>query len=120
MNKKGSALYFSLVILSILMVMVFGLGSVMVIQIKNIKQSGDSVAALCAADSGVETALYGIFKGAIVPPYGPAIGFLESGASFEFSVTNRSIDPSCASDHYCIKSIGIFRGTRRGIKITGM
>lgn len=119
-NNKGSALYFSLVILSILMVMVFGLGSVMVIQIKNIKQFGDSIVALCAADSGVETALYGIFQGAISPPHGPETGLLENGASFEFLVTNKSIDPSCASDHYCIKSIGVFRGTRRGIKITGM
>lgn len=102
------------------MVMVFGLSSVMVIQIKNIKQSGDSIIALCAADSGVEAALYGIFKGVIVPPYGPESGLLENGASFEFSVTNKAVDSFCTSDNYCIKSIGTFRGAKRGIKITGM
>lgn len=119
-NNKGSALYFSLVILSILMVTVFGLGSVMVIQIKNIKQSGDSIVALCAADSGVEMALYGIFGETISPPYGPERVFLDNGAFFLVSVTNKSIDSSCESEYYCIKSIGVFRSTSRGIKITGM
>lgn len=120
MNKKGSALYFSLVILSLLIVIVFGLSSVMVVQIKNIKQSGDAVVALCAADSGAEKALYEIFKNSIEIPYGPENGFLENGASFQFSITKKSLDSSCSSEHYCINSIGIFRNARRAIKITGM
>ncbi len=57
-SKKGSSLYFSMIILSIVLAMALGLTAILVSQTKIIKGMGDSVKALYAADTGIEEVLY--------------------------------------------------------------
>ena len=57
-SQKGVSLYFSIVILSILLAIVLGLGTILIGQTRMIKGMGDSVAAFYGADTGVERILY--------------------------------------------------------------
>ncbi len=55
--KQGTSLYLALVITTIMLAMALGLSSIFIGQTKTIKQMGNSVIALCAADTGIEKAL---------------------------------------------------------------
>jgi hypothetical protein len=57
-SQKGVSLYFSIIILSILLAIVLGLGAILVGQTRMIKGMGDSVGAFYGADTGIERILY--------------------------------------------------------------
>lgn len=57
-SQKGVSLYFSIIILSILLAIVLGLATILVGQTRMIKGMGDSVGAFYGADTGVERILY--------------------------------------------------------------
>jgi len=56
--QKGVSLYFSIIILSILLAIVLGLGTILIGQTRMIKGMGDSVTAFYGADTGIERILY--------------------------------------------------------------
>jgi len=57
-SQRGVSLYFSIIILSILLAIVLGLGTILVGQTRMIKGMGDSVGAFYGADTGIERVLY--------------------------------------------------------------
>lgn len=106
-KQKGVSLYLALLIMAILLSIGLGISAILFGQIKIIRGIGDSVVAFYAADTGIEEVLY---RGTDVS------GVLENGASYSAQVL--SSGPGCPASNYCIKSVGIFKETRRAIEIT--
>lgn len=57
-SQKGVSLYFAVIITSLLLAIALGLSTILISQIKILKEMGDSTIALFAADSGMEKILY--------------------------------------------------------------
>jgi len=68
--QKGVSLYFSIIILSILLAIVLGLGTILIGQTRMIKGMGDSVTAFYGADTGIERILYEDKLCRLPPPCG--------------------------------------------------
>ncbi len=60
--KKGVTIYFSIVVMFMMLAIAMGLSSVIFYQIKMTKDASDSVIAFQAADTGVERGLYDCYK----------------------------------------------------------
>ena len=136
-SQKGAILYFTIVIMSILLAAVFSITSIVLVQIKSVKEAGDSVLAFYAADAGAEKALYDILSNAeyLDPSYDSEFEILINGSSYKCNVkitqplseplgnypSGTSIEPStdCQGQYYCIKSIGTYRKIKRAIEIKG-
>lgn len=127
--QKGSSLYFSIIILSILLAIALGLGAILVGQSRVIKGMGDSVAAFYAADTGIEQVLYydklcrqtGCGSG--LP-----VGFqckdetncdegLEQAINVPGSVGSATYKTTFDDGAPTITSIGMYSGTRRAIRV---
>ena len=106
-KQKGVSLYLALLIMAILLSIGLGISAILFGQIKIIRGIGDSVVAFYAADTGIEEVLY---KGSDVS------GVLENGASYSTQILLSG--PGCTAPNYCIKSVGIFKESRRAIEIT--
>jgi len=78
---------------------------------KMIKGMGDSVIAFYAADTGIERALY---EDATPPQTFP--GSLD-GASYIASVISPGSEGCSSNVNYCIKSVGIYKETRRAVQV---
>ena len=57
MDNKGSSLYFAVAIIAIVLGIVLGTTSILVLQIRTVRNMGNSVVAIYAADTGVERIL---------------------------------------------------------------
>jgi len=113
-NQQGVALYLALVVMTMMLAMGFGLSAIFIGQTKTIKQMGNSVIALCAADTGIEEILLTRNN----PPLGtsPAVE-LGNGATYQVVVVTGGTGDCPAESNYCIKSIGNYLGTRRAVEI---
>ena len=114
-SQKGVTLYFTLIIMAILLAAVFSINSIIISQIKSIKEMGNSVIAFYAADSGAETALHDGRTG--FPPSSPYTEILSNNASYVANAI-ATTSPSCSGQWYCIESVGTFQDTQRRVKIT--
>jgi len=61
-SQKGISLFLTIIILSIILAIIFGLSTILISQIRTIQKMGYSVVAFYAADSGTEKALEPILK----------------------------------------------------------
>lgn len=123
-TEKGISLYFTILILSILTAIGIGLSVIIFSQIQMTRGIGNSVIALHAADSGVEIAIYDLYKGVPQSYYGPVL--LSNGALFEARVYQPIGSPcqiggipesnNCRANCYCIKSIGTYQGVKRALE----
>jgi hypothetical protein len=113
--KKGIALYLTILILGLLFAIGMGLSLLVFTQIKVIKETGYSVNALSAADSGVERALYEMYVNGVISGT-----FQESidNASFTVEIIQASSleCPSPPFNWYCIKSKGEFKNIFRFVE----
>lgn len=116
---KGTILYFAVLILSVIFAMAMGLSLIIFGQLKMQREIGHSVIALCAADSGIERALYEIYTTSTPEPFSFSISTttLDNGAKFKVDVYASS-SGQCASfaKYYCIKSQGFFEGVTRAVE----
>ena len=55
--QKGVSLFLTIIILAIILAIVFGLGAILIGQIKTIREMGNSIIAFYAADTGIEKIL---------------------------------------------------------------
>lgn len=113
-KESGISLLLSILILSLILGVALGLNTIFLQQIRMTKEIGDSVVAFYAADSGSEEVL--------MTRDNPSSSCIQespcqlgNGASYYISITLPG--GNCLSQNYCIKSIGIFNNTRRGIEI---
>ncbi len=104
-KKQGVSLYFSVLVMAILMAILLALISISVSQIRVIGIVGRSLGAFYAADTGVEEALYRIRIQGQIQGF---TGVLDSN-SYDVSIT-----PS--GDGLTIKSIGESKSTKRAIR----
>jgi hypothetical protein len=114
--KKGVVLYLTILILGLLFAIGIGLSLIVFTRIKMTREIGYSVNALCAADSGVERALYELYVNSISLPAEFSDNF--DDASYTVGVF-QSGAPNCPSsffDFYCIQSLGEFKNTIRNVQ----
>jgi len=125
-GQKGVSLYFSIVILSILLAIVLGLAAILVGQTKMIKGMGDSVGAFYGADTGIEIVLY---EDKLCRQTGcdgltwPCVDTANcdegrSGGSATGSVGPATYQATFDNGATVIDSIGIYSGTRRAIRVS--
>ena len=108
-SKKGVSLYIAVIILTIMLAMVFGLSAIVSNQIRMIRGMGDSVAALYAADTGIERVLYNI---RIELGDGTGLSSLdEFGSGYGYSINKIS----CGAKT-CLQSVGTYKQTKRAIE----
>jgi hypothetical protein len=112
-STKGTILYFAILILSIIFAISIGLSLIIFGQLKMQREIGYSVIALCAADTGVERALYAIYKDGNLSFSESAN--LDNGASYNVFVSTSSTQCGTSVRYYCIKSRGTFKETTRSI-----
>lgn len=112
-HQRGSSLYLALMVMTILLDMALGLSSIFIGQTKTIKQIGNSVIALCAADTGIEVALLNRNN-----PINISETTLSNGATYRVTVTASGTGNCPAGNYFCIKSIGSYLGVKRAIEIT--
>jgi len=123
-SQRGVSLYFALLIMTILLAIGFGLSTIILSQMKMIRGMGDSVVALHAADTGIEEALYTLYKEKAPNCSASALPFNCSGSVGQASYSVQAIaagSPGCPQppiEYYCLKSIGNYKGTKRAIEVT--
>jgi len=108
-QEKGVSILFAISILSVILSIGLGVSSVLIGQIKAIREMGYSVTAFYAADNGIEEILL------MTDPENIPEAQL-NGATYEVIVKD-SENPDCNAVNFCIKSIGVYKGTRRAIEI---
>ncbi len=128
-SQRGAVLYFTVMIMSILLVLVFNLGTIVFMQIRGLKGIGNSVIAFHAADSGVERALKDLYDNNFIAHYAP-ISLNGDSHTFEIWITQPDRSPlplgpdipvsdDCHARYFCIKSVGTYHDIRRAIKVQG-
>jgi len=111
-KQKAASLYLAVMVMTIMLAMALGLSSIFIGQTKMMKQMGNSVIALCAADAGIEAVLLNRNNPANIPET-----VLANGATYQVIVAAGGTGDCPAEDNYCIKSIGSYLGTKRAVEI---
>jgi Tfp pilus assembly protein PilX len=131
-GQSGVSLYFAIVVMAILLAIGFGLSTIIISQMRTIRGMGDSVIAFYAADTGIERALYALYKEGTSLPFNflpPTCTdcYLDlnnnavkdaDDATYSVSAAS-STDPICSgsgAQYYCLKSIGNFKEVTRAIE----
>jgi len=104
-NPKGIALLLTVVIISIVLLIAALIANIVITQLKLAGDINDSVAAIYAADSGVEWQLYQIRNGVSVTA--PA---MSNGATLSVTLTG-------AYPNFTIKSLGSYRTVSRQFEV---
>ncbi len=120
-------MYFSLVVLTIILGIILGLSSMLISQIKMVRGMEHSVIAFYAADSGVEEALsmlQGLFSEGSLPYYGneETIDLNGNVATYRIQIEGGHAATDgphgdCDNEYYCIRSEGDYRGIKRAIEV---
>jgi len=110
--QNGASLYLALIVMTVMLGIALGLSGIFIGQTKTIKQVGNSVIALCAADTGIEAVLLNRNNPVNIPETA-----LSNGATYQVVVSSGG-SPGCpAGGNYCIKSVGSYLGTKRAVEI---
>ncbi len=120
-NNKGSSIYFAIAIISIVLGIVLGASSILITQIRIIREMGYSVSAIYAADSGIEKILFDIRQTDMdVNNFPGMVGsFGEGNYQYEIKASDFlfSSDPECDAANICIRATGRYLSAQRGIEI---
>ena len=121
--EKGVSMYFAVLMTSVSLSMALGIAAIMLNQVKIVRNEGNSVVALAAADSGIEKALsMGNLSG-----HSSFTGYIDlnnnhhrdvNDSLYKIEIIAGGTDGCPLSSTYCIKSIGLYRGTRRAVQIS--
>jgi hypothetical protein len=112
-GQQGVSIFLAVVILTLLMSVSLGISTLLVSQIRTMRDLGNSVAAFYASESGIEEAL----KLASNETYNSVTVTLSNGATYQAAGVASGVGSCGAFAHYCVKSIGMYKGTRRVIEI---
>jgi hypothetical protein len=114
-KKKGFILYLTLILLSLLLLMSFGLSQIFVFQSKILQTIGKSVIAYYAGETGVERSLYEYYVRNQNPPFNIPATPIDS-AQYSVIAVSPGSNLRCPSLYYysiCIISTGSFLDTQR-------
>lgn len=113
-SQRGVSALFALLIMTLILGISLGISTILLQQLKMIREIGNSVIAFYAAETGIEEIL--------VSKENPSSSCikdspceLNNGATYYLIINPAG--PACSSTNYCLKSIGIFKKTRRGIEV---
>ncbi|MCX6765295.1 MAG: hypothetical protein NT148_02025 [Candidatus Nealsonbacteria bacterium] len=133
MNNKGSALLYTVLLLSILLTVVLGLSTLISAQFEIMKGTGNSVVAFYAADAGMERAINymrtGLDNLSLSGGDTVDISDFSNGATYKISIRCKNNgqlnecasmppDGNCNADNFCIKSVGTYKGVKRALMVT--
>lgn len=124
-NQRGISLYLAVGSITVLLAIVVGVSTILTKQFKMIREMGDSVVALYAADTGIERVLYDVINQRIDPnafywdnlsngaSYQTDVYCCGAGANCVFTVGGvpcpvGAPNADCTAVYYCIKSRGYF------------
>ncbi|MFH1036580.1 MAG: hypothetical protein V1756_00720 [Patescibacteria group bacterium] len=122
-NKKGISIYLALLIMGILLAITLGLNSILVGQIKTIRGIGYSVVAFYTAETGIETALFST-NCTSTCEFSDYLDLNSNSVQDEedsvyfVSGMGASENGCPVGVNYCIKSIGVFKETKRALQIS--
>lgn len=121
-SQKGVSLYYAVLIMSVSLAIALGLNTIIVKSFRTTQEVRKSPAALHAADTGIEYALYQISKadGEVGDVYSGSLD-LDNEAQFEVKIISSTSTPTgyeCDSSlMYCIYSTGRYQGSKRFIRV---
>lgn len=136
MMEKGASLYFSVLVVTLLLGIGIGIHSLFVIRIEELRGLGKSVIALYAADAGVEHVLYldvqncsrGKRRDRVsclktqVSQLSESQRTLPNGAQYQLIVLAPGEETCVVGSSYCVRSFGIYqevtREVRRALEVT--
>ncbi len=123
-KSRGVSLYLAFMTMTILLALALGVSAILVGQIKMIRGMGNSVIAFYAADTGIERVLK---EGPLPEPCLDCYLDLNNNGFWDGEDSAYSVriiqagQPGCPSppaSYNCIKSVGIYKETKRAIEIT--
>lgn len=120
-TQKGSSLFLTILIMSVLLGVSLGISTLLIKQIRMVKGVGDSVVAFYAADSGIEKAIYAYYKAGVEAENINFSEQLGNGSSFSvrgYKAEGGGADCPPPNQYYCIKSAGTYSGVRRAIEVS--
>lgn len=111
-SQKGVSLYIAFLIMTILLSIGLSMSSLLLSEIKTMREMGKSVVAYYAAETGIERELYE--DNEVGTNYSGSIG----NASYSVSVVAQDTGGCPLSANYCVKSVGHYKGVKRAIMIS--
>lgn len=128
-SKKGISVYLTLMIMIIILAIGLGISTIIVSQIKMIRGIGDSVAAIYAADTGIERVLYEdelcrqsgcgtLCLNQTSCDSGIAKCLRDEGCTFSDNVGSSNYQVNFNDGATLIQSVGIYKDTKRSIEVT--
>jgi len=124
-RQRGIAIFLAVIMLTLVLSMALGVNTLLLSQIKTMRDSGNSVIAFYGAESGTEWALLNVndsnWQTTIYHNYldlnGDHIEESAIDATYDVSTIAPGVGQCSATADYCLKSVGMYRGTRRVIQI---
>lgn len=111
-GQKGVSLYIVFLMLTLLLSIALSMSSLLLSEIKMMRQMGKSVIAYYAAETGIERELYKNHE--VGTNYSGSI----DSASYSVSVVAQGTDGCSFNVNYCVKSVGYYKGVKRAIMIS--
>jgi hypothetical protein len=111
-QEKGSAIFLTVVMVSVFLAVVLGLTSIIVGGAKITQSFGNSVNAFHAADTGMEQALYRIRQEGNCNDF---TGTIETNLTFSVAITHTG-GGTCEDPGTSIKSTGTYMDTHREVE----
>ena len=124
-EQKGVSLFISIMVLSAIMAIGFGLSSLLIGEIEISRDINNFVPAIYAADSGIERVLYKIRKEE--PPVFTSCpdtsactvsGLMSNGAEYTATVLDSGVSWCPPESAICIRGLGNLADTHRGFEVT--
>lgn len=113
--QKGISIYLVVVMMSVLLAIVLGLTSIIIGGAKIAGGLSESVKAFHAADTGIEKALYNIYKNGDCSGSSASGNFGNSNYSYTVIITAQGV---CPDEETTIDSTGQFQSTKRKIEVS--
>ncbi len=111
-SEKGVSILLAVMILSVVLSIALGSSNIAIRQSQAMQGIGDVVVAFYAADHGIEEAMV-----EETPTSTSGVVVFSDGSEATYSITiTEPSDPGCSADHYCITSIGTYKGTKRAME----
>jgi len=124
-NQKGLLLYLAIMIMGIILAIIFGISTILLVQLESIKGMENSVVAFCAAETGIERVLLDRIDPTVFNECTSKSDLCSlDNESQYYVVVNRGGTGTCPATKplggpmlFCIKSAGIYKGTQRSIEV---
>ena len=124
-EQKGVSLFISIMVLSAIMAIGFGLSSLLIGEIEISRDINNFVPAIYAADSGIERVLYKLRKNddfTSCPNTGACVVIstipLGNGATYSAVVLDSGVSWCPVASAICIRGLGNLADTHRGFEVT--